>query len=189
MIKLANIKNHFITICTHKFYVAKYCFKAGLYWQGIVHDLSKFSPVEFWESVKYYQGTRSPIDACKEENGYSDAWLHHKGRNKHHYEYWQDYFDMGTKHLTMPFKYAHEMICDYLGAGNAYLKDKFTLTGELSWWEGKNKYGKPAMSEAIWHFVDIMMRTIAKENSTDVLRKKRAYKIYKKCVEKYPDVF
>lgn len=88
-IKLRNIKNHLKTVLTHKKYVMKYCFKAGLYWQGIVHDLSKFSPTEFWESVKYYQGTRSPIDACKEENGMSLAWLHHKGRNKHHYEYWQ----------------------------------------------------------------------------------------------------
>lgn len=88
-ITLKNAVKHLKTIVTHKYYVGKYCFKAGLYVQGILHDLSKFSPTEFWESVQYFQGTRSPIDACKEENGYSNAWLHHKGHNKHHYEFWQ----------------------------------------------------------------------------------------------------
>lgn len=182
--KLINIKNHLKTVLTHKKYVMKYCFEAGLYWQGIVHDLSKFSFIEFWESVKYYQGTRSPIDACKEENGYSLAWLHHKGRNKHHYEYWQDNFDKGTTHLIMPYKYALEMVCDYLGAGNAYSGDKFSLQGELAWWENKKK-NDIAMSPAIFHFVDILMKTMAKENSTDVLKRKRSYKLYKVCVRNY----
>lgn len=151
--------------------------------QGITHDLSKFSPIEFWESVKYYQGTRSPIDACKEKNGYSIAWLHHKGCNKHHYEYWQDNFDKGTTHLRMPFKYALEMVCDFLGAGNAYCGDKFTLQGELEWWYTKNKDGHIAMENGTWEFVNAMMHIMATENSTDVLRKKRAAKIYKKYVK------
>lgn len=186
-ITLNKAMKHLKTVCKHKAYVAKYCFKAGLYWQGIIHDLSKFSPIEFWESVKYYQGNRSPIDACKEENGYSDAWLHHKGRNKHHYEFWQDNFDRGTTHLIMPFKYAHEMICDYLGAGNAYMGNAFTLQGELEWWYGKNKNGHIAMAESTWHFVDDMMHIMAKEDSVDVLRKERARKIYNKNIKKYKD--
>ena len=86
--KLKNIFLHFKKICVHKYWVGYYCFKADLYWQGIIHDLSKFSPVEFWESVKYYQGTSSPIDVSKKVNGYSKAWFH-RGRNLHHYEYWQ----------------------------------------------------------------------------------------------------
>ena len=77
---------HLKTVCKHKYYVFKYCCKAGIPVEGIFHDMSKFSPIEFWESVKYYQGNRSPIDACKEENGWSACWLHHKGRNKHHYQ-------------------------------------------------------------------------------------------------------
>lgn len=182
---IKNFINHLRTVCRHKKFVAKFCFKAGLYWQGITHDLSKFSPVEFFESVKYYQGTRSPIDACKEANGMSMAWLHHKGRNKHHYEYFQDNFDKGTTHLIMPFKYALEMICDYLGAGNAYMGDKFTLEGELQWWYGKNKDGHIAMAEPIWHFVDDMMHIMAKENSVDVIRKERARKIYNHNIRKY----
>ena len=85
-ITLKNTISHFRKICIHKYWVAKYCFKAGLYWQGITHDLSKFSPIEFWESVRFYQGTSSPINAAKEAQGYSLAWTHHKGRNQHHNE-------------------------------------------------------------------------------------------------------
>ena len=172
-----NFFKHLKTVVTHKVYVTRYCFKAGLYAQGLLHDLSKFSPVEFFESIKYYQGTSSPIDAAKKAKGWSAAWLHHKGRNRHHYEYWQDYFDQGTKHLEMPFKYALEMVCDYLGAGHAYSGKDFTLQGELKWWENKKK-NPIAMHENTFNFVDEMMKILAKENSLDVLRKERALKIY-----------
>lgn len=181
--KMKNFFQHLKTVCKHKFYVAKYCFKAGLYWQGLVHDLSKFSPTEFFESVRYYQGTRSPIDACKEANGMSMAWLHHKGRNKHHYEYWQDNFDKGTTHLTMPFKYALEMICDYLAAGNAYNGKKFTLQNELEWWKNKTK-NKIAMSNETFTFVDIMMNTMAKENNVDAIKRERAYNMYQQVIKR-----
>ena len=89
--QLINIWRHFHTITEHKIMVARHCFKVGMYWQGLTHDLSKYSPSEFWQGVKYYQGYRSPNNAEREDKGYSAAWLHHKGRNKHHYEYWIDY--------------------------------------------------------------------------------------------------
>lgn len=60
-----NIFKHLNTVCTHKWVVFKLCCKAGIPFRGLVHDLSKFSPTEFWESVKYYQGTSSPIVAAK----------------------------------------------------------------------------------------------------------------------------
>lgn len=138
MYKFENIKNHFIKICIHKKWVLYYCIKAGIPIQGILHDISKFSPIEFWEGVKYYQGTSSPIDACKKEKGWSAAWLHHKGRNKHHYEYWQDNFDNGGTPIKMPLKYKKEMLCDYLGAGKAYYGNNFTYEKEFAWWEIKN---------------------------------------------------
>ena len=137
--KIKNILLHFKKICVHKHYVRKYCWKVGLYWRGIIHDLSKFSPVEFWESVRYYQGNSSPIDACKKDKGYSKAWLHHKGRNKHHYEYWQDNFDNGGNPLQMPFKDSVEMLCDYLGAGHAYMGKNFSYEAEYKWWLNKKK--------------------------------------------------
>lgn len=136
------IKNTFLhlgKILKHKYWVFYYCCKAGIPWRGIKHDISKFSPTEFWESVRYYQGNRSPIDACKEDKGVSKAWLHHKGRNTHHYEYHQDNFDKGGKPLQMPYKDVVEMLCDYLGASKAYTrKKKLTveewLEEEQSWW-------------------------------------------------------
>ena len=82
---------HFKTITTHKMWVMRYCFKIGLYWQGLTHDLSKYSPTEFLVGMKYYQGDRSPNNAEREDTGMSKSWMHHKGRNKHHFEYWIDY--------------------------------------------------------------------------------------------------
>lgn len=106
------IWKHFCTITHHKYLVMKNCFKVGLYRQGLLHDMSKYSPAEFWVGCRYFQGNRSPNNAEREEKGYSSAWLHHKGRNKHHYEYWIDYGLEGEPMLTgmkMPKKYVVEM--------------------------------------------------------------------------------
>jgi len=175
---LKNAVNHFKTVCNHKKYVFKNCVIAGMPIRGILHDLSKFSPTEFIESVNFYQGDRSPIDACKEAKGYSEAWMHHKGRNRHHYEFWQDNFDNGGVPLKMPFKDALELICDYLGAGMAYQKDKFTYKGEYEWW--KNKNAKPiAMHPQTKMFVELMLNKMAKEESNRVLKMKTAKMFYK----------
>lgn len=185
MNKIVNIFRHLKTVSIHKFYVAKYCFIAGLYWQGVVHDFSKFSPIEFWESVKYYQGTRSPIAACKEEKGYSDAWLHHKGKNRHHYEYWQDCFDGGTIHLEMPYKYALEMLCDNIAANQVYNGNKLSFINLINWWNGRNEDGHVAMGEGTWYFMDEMFRTLARTKNLNYLKKSYNYEIYKRCMKKY----
>ncbi len=124
---MGNAWKHFCTITHHRMLVAKCCFKVGLYWQGLVHDLSKYSPTEFKVGVKYYQGTRSPNNAEREDIGYSTAWLHHKGRNKHHYEYWIDYNTKGelpTEDILvpvpMPDRYIAEMIMDRIAACKIY---------------------------------------------------------------------
>ena len=160
-ITFKNTIAHFKKICVHKYWVAKYCFKAGLYWQGITHDLSKFSPIEFCESVRFYQGTSSPINAAKAEQGYSLAWQHHKGRNPHHYEYWTDKYDEGTVALEMPYKYAVELICDYLGAARAYQGGNFSFKNELEWWNKKKSNGI-AMHPQTKEFIDEMMRACAR---------------------------
>ena len=87
---------HLKTINHHKWLVCQGCFKVGLYKQGLLHDLSKYSPTEFLVGCKFYQGTRSPNNAEREVKGYSAAWLHHKGRNRHHYEYWLVYRPCGS---------------------------------------------------------------------------------------------
>lgn len=164
---------HLKTILRHKFWVGYFCFKCGLYWQGITHDLSKFSPTEFIESVKYYDGTRSPIDVCKEKNKYSSAWLHHKGRNKHHYEHWTDNYDKGTEAIKMPWRYALEMICDYLGAGVAYgggIKN-FSMEKELEWWENKKKTAK--MNEDTKWLVDTIFDRFSTFGIKEVLKNKK----------------
>jgi hypothetical protein len=119
---------HLKTISHHKWLVMKYCFRSGLYKQGLLHDLSKYSPTEFLVGAKYYQGDRSPNNAEREAKGYSMAWLHHKGRNKHHLEYWIDY-SMNPKEgmigLEMPKRYLVEMVCDRIAASRTYRGDKY----------------------------------------------------------------
>lgn len=112
---------HFKTICRHKIVVFRECKACGIVWRGLVHDLSKFSPIEFLPSARYFQGTRSPIEKEKEEIGYSAAWLHHKGFNPHHWEYWTDFGENGEVIANkIPSKYVIEMVCDWIGAGIVY---------------------------------------------------------------------
>ena len=117
--KISNIVRHFNTITEHKLLVMKYCFQVGLYRQGLLHDLSKYSPEEFWTGVYFYQGTRSPNAAEREIMGFSKAWLHHKGRNKHHFEYWIDVSknkEAGLVGNKMPLQYVIEMVMDRIAA-------------------------------------------------------------------------
>ena len=81
---MAHPVKHFITITKHRHRVMRHCFLAGIPFQGLFHDLSKYSLTEFIPGAKYYLGDRSPNEAERAEKGYSAAWLHHKGRNRHH---------------------------------------------------------------------------------------------------------
>ena len=122
---------HFKTITKHRNLVCRYCLRLGLVGQGLTHDLSKYSPTEFWRGAKYYQGHRSPNDQERKETGPSLAWLHHKGRNRHHFEYWIDYViqpdgTVGFGGNKMPLRYVAEMFCDRIAASRVYLGDKYT---------------------------------------------------------------
>lgn len=119
---------HFITITKHRHKVIANCWKTGIFWQGLRHDLSKYTPAEFIPGAKHFQGTRSPNEGERELYGYSTAWMHHKGRNKHHFEYWTDYNNK-TRRITaieMPRKYVIEMVCDRIAASKIYNKEKYT---------------------------------------------------------------
>lgn len=129
---------HLKTINHHKWLVMKYCFSLGLYKQGLLHDLSKYSPTEFLVGAKYYQGTRSPNNAEREAKGYSSAWLHHKGRNKHHLEYWIDYSmeeDGKMTGMEIPLKYVLEMFCDRIAASQNYNKENYTDQDPLKYFQ------------------------------------------------------
>lgn len=129
---------HFNTITYHKWLVLKGCFAVGLYKQGLLHDLSKYSPSEFLVGAKYFQGDRSPNNAEREYKGYSSAWLHHKGRNKHHYEYWIDYSIKGGKGgmepVPMPKKYIAEMVMDRIAACKVYRGKAYTDSAPLEYY-------------------------------------------------------
>lgn len=126
---------HLKTVTKHRRLVRKLCFKCGLIWQGLTHDLSKFSRAEFIPGAKYYQGDKSPQVKEREIFGYSAAWLHHKGRNKHHFEYWVDYLNGQKVYVEMPAKYLAEMVCDRIAASKVYLKDKYTDASPLEYFE------------------------------------------------------
>ncbi len=124
---------HFNTITKHRHQVIKHCFKAGIGFQGLFHDLSKYSPTEFITGVKNYQGNRSPNEYERETKGYSYAWLHHKGRNRHHFEYWTDYnpIERRIQPIKMPLKYVAEMFCDRVAASKIYKGKDYTDSSAL----------------------------------------------------------
>lgn len=130
---------HLRTISTHKFLVMSYCFRMGLIRQGLLHDLSKYSPVEFLEGAKFWQGDESPNNAARRQNGVSLAWLHHKGRNKHHLEYWTDFYrdcPLMIRGVPIPRRYVAEMIADRISASRVYLGEEYTNASPLQYYLG-----------------------------------------------------
>ena len=138
-----HILGHFITITRHKCKVMGLCFKAGIPIRGILHDLSKYGITEFSQGARYYQGYRSPNAKEREVWGYSKAWMHHKGRNRHHYEYWQD---NNTKTgriepVKMPVKYLKEMLCDRIAASKIYLGERYKDSSSLEYFQKESCKG------------------------------------------------
>ena len=132
---MINAVKHFITITRHKYYVFIHCVKAGIFFRGLLHDLSKYSYTEFSAGIRFYQGTRSPNEKEREQNGFSAAWLHHKGRNRHHFEYWKDYnyITKTEQPVKMPLKYVKEMFCDRVAASKIYMKDGYSDEAPLNY--------------------------------------------------------
>ena len=131
---------HLHTVNRHRRLVRKYCFRLGLYRQGLTHDLTKYSPTEFFRSIHYYQGYRSPNDAERQATGVSLSWLHHKGRNRHHFEYWIDYClaPDGSVYMggcKMPKKYVAEMLCDRIAACRVYQGEKYTAASAYDYYQ------------------------------------------------------
>ena len=178
---------HFCTITEHKIMVMRHCFRIGLYRQGLLHDMSKYTPTEFIPGCKYYQGYRSPNNAEREEKGYSAAWLHHKGRNKHHYEYWIDYSTGPVKGMTgmkMPNRYVAEMMMDRMAASKIYNKGHYNHHEPLEYYEkGKDSYmihdETRALLEHLLHILD-------EQGEEALFAYMRAYIVGKKEYPKIP---
>lgn len=133
---------HFSTITKHRHQVIRHCAKAGIFWQGVRHDLSKYTPTEFLNGIRNYQGYRSPNEQERETKGYSEAWMHHKGRNRHHFEYWTDYNPKTKKvePVMMPLRFVAEMFCDRLAASKIYNKENYNNTQPLDYFlKGKDR--------------------------------------------------
>ena len=179
-ITLKNFFRHLHTVNKHRFKVFCLCCKVGIPFLGLVHDLSKYSIEEFWEGVKYYQGNYSPINNCKKVNGYSNAWLHHKGRNKHHFEYWFDYATP-TETPTMPFKYFLELVCDNMAAGMTYQGKNWTKEYQLTYWNRTKD--KVKMDERLKKLLERIYTEIAKNGVDEVLQKPYLKKLYLEAIK------
>ena len=153
---------HFKTVTYHRYLVMKGCFKVGLYKQGLLHDLSKYSPSEFLVGAKYYQGNRSPNNAEREAIGYSSAWLHHKGRNRHHYEYWIDYSTKeiagGMAPAPMPVKYVAEMLMDRIAACKVYNGAQYIDAAPLAYYSKgrENAFIHPQTKELLERLLNML---------------------------------
>ena len=172
--KVSNLFRHIGLVLRHKWAVFIHCARVGLVWRGIVHDLSKFSPTELFESAKYFHGGRSPIGVCREVTGMSEAWLHHKGRNKHHIEYWLD----GDCEVTplMPYQYAVECVCDKLAATKVYAGKNYTPDMALAHWlkHGNKVEGNPKTME----FIETVFRDLKEHGEDYILNKQYMRETY-----------
>lgn len=182
---LKNAIKHFILITKHKWLVGKLCIKAGQPFRGLMHDWSKYSIIEFWESVRYYDGTRSPIKGCLEQKRYSEAWLHHKGRNKHHYEYWYDP-KAPEKTPVIPYPYAIEMVCDRVAAGIVYEGKNFKQDEPLRFLEKEQKDGaiSPFINEKTEKFLMKVFTQMSENGIEETLKAKKLKEWYQECCMK-----
>ena len=126
-------------ILLHKKYVLEECTACGIFWQGIKHDLSKFSKEELVPSAMYYDYDN--VERTDEiAKNYAKAWCHHKGRNPHHWEYWIDISSEGNIITNkIPYKYVVEMVCDWIGAGKVYEKTKWDQSSPLAYYSAVRK--------------------------------------------------
>ena len=179
-ITLSKAAGHFRTVTEHKIQVMRHCFAVGLYYQGVMHDMSKYMPSEFLEGCRYYQdGKRSPNNGEREAKGYSFAWMHHKGRNRHHFEFWTDYAakPMKGQHpvgaVQMPRKYVAEMLMDRISASKTYLKEDYTRHEPLKYFQ-KGK-GKHLMHPQTSRELERMLKILDKRGEEELFRFVRDY--------------
>lgn len=170
---LRNAVHHFATISHHKALVFDLARQAGIAGQGITHDLSKYSPTEFLVGVEYYQGDRSPNAAERHDKGYSEAWMHHKGANRHHYEYWTDMRDGGDGTLygvPIPTRYMIEMLCDRIAACKVYKKDAYEDSAPLEYFQSELAVGNLPMHPDSAAFLYVLLTLVAQMGERDALR-------------------
>lgn len=171
---------HLHVVNRHRFKVFYLCCKVGIPLQGLLHDLSKYQPVEFIESARYFtDGKYSPISNCKKDKGYSNGWIHHKNHNKHHYEYWYDY-NAPIETPVMPFKYFLELVCDNLAAGMIYQGKNWHKGYQLEYWKKARDHAR--MNDKMKDLLDRVFEDVSKDGINKVLKKKYLRKLYKEYI-------
>ena len=166
---------HFATITKHRHKVIAHCAKAGILWQGLRHDLSKYSLREFVPGAQYYTGTRSPNVGERLDKGYSEAWLHHKGRNRHHFEYWTDYNPRTRliEPVKMPLRYVAEMFCDRVAASKIYRGAEYRDTDPLAYF--MNSKGIRVIHSETSDFLEMLLRMLAEKGEEETFKFLRTY--------------
>lgn len=169
---LANAWRHFGTVSRHKWLVFELCVRCGIPLQGLIHDLSKFSPDEFLVGARFYQGDRSPNAAERHVRGASRAWMHHKGRNKHHYEYWTDMREGGDGTLygtLIPTRYMVEMFCDRVAASKVYSGMAYRDSSPLEYFERELKAGNLPFHPDSAAFLYVLLEHLAEQGEDATL--------------------
>lgn len=130
-------------VLRHKWFVFLAACRLGIPWRGLVHDLSKFRPSEWFPYVEHFHGRKAkpwrdstgyykPTDTG--DPAFDFAWFLHQKRNQHHWQWWTLPEDGGgLKVLPMSDACRREMLADWRGAGRAQGKPD-TLT-----WYAKNR--------------------------------------------------
>lgn len=176
--------HHLILITRHHNRVVSNGFHMGIFIHALKHDLSKLTPVEFITSSKYYVGNHSPVYEERLRNDYySSVCQHHTRHNKHHWEYWTDFFGGRVLAKTMPWKYAVEYVCDVISASSTYNKNHFTREMPLNYFLNKKEHY--FMSSATKEFVTWCL-TQYKDSKWQNLKKKCTKLKYQEIINKYP---
>ncbi len=170
MNKVKKLFGHFHTITHHRHIVIKNCARAGILGQGLKHDLSKYSLTEFIPGVKYYTGNRSPNEGERRDLGYSKAWIHHKGRNKHHYEYWQDINTTTHEYdfKPMPYNYLAEMFCDRVAASKIYRGKDYKDSDPLDYFMAG--HAKAMMAPETANDLEELLRMLAEKGERETFK-------------------
>ena len=178
---LKKVIKHIILVLKHKWVVFKLCCRVGLVWRRLVHDISKFTPTEFFESAKYYVGTRSPVVEARKSKGYSNAYFHHMGRNMHHFKYWQD-MELPEVAIVIPYKYVVEMVCDNLAAGIVYNGKNWRQDTQYNYWQKHRK--KVIANPKIDNFLTEVFSQVKDYGISKTLTRKNMKELYKKyCID------
>ena len=113
-------------------------------------------------------------------DGYSKAWMHHKGRNRHHFEYWTDY-NPQTRRLEpvpMPDDYIIEMFCDRISASKTYNGKNYNTSRPLEYYmRGKTSR---LIEKSTARKIEFLLRMLAEKGEDYTFRYIRAKFLHKK---------